>query len=84
MLPYWFIMKNRTLIGITHPIPREERYGTNIHYEREIRFFENPTTHNVVYATVESVVRSRFELTDFLDGAKITSHELKNLIIYED
>lgn len=76
-------MKNRTLVGITHPIPREERYGTNIHYGREIGFFENPTTNNIVYATVEPVTTSWFESTDYVDETRITRHQLKNLIIYE-
>lgn len=79
-------MKNKiTLIGITEPMEVYE-YTHIPNSQRRIKFVENPGSHKVMYPVLKPITinwEDSSSIDNFLTS-NIESHELRNLLYYED
>jgi hypothetical protein len=79
---------NITVIGITKPIPDWENHPWVLSspppLKSDIMFMVNPPSLKIFYPVIERVSTAYFLDTDLLNGTRYVSHELRNLIIYED
>lgn len=75
---------NYTVVGYTDFHEVYEEYKILPTLAREIKYIVNPPSLNIYYPILEHINTGYVLEDDFIDGTRIKSYKLHNLIVYEN